>query len=385
MATLNERVRNLTRVLEVAMSRGETTRSEVVALTGLSKATVSRQVLRLEQLGLLASGEPMLTEGRGRRATELRVSVAAGHVAGVSIGLRGSNVAIADLGGRELRHHVEETPRLGSLDEFVDWIVGLVRSLSREAGGGGELLQVAVGIPAQVSGGSRIFRAPEPLTALEGSEFHSRLERALGAPVLVDTDATMALEGSVAAGLTDETTPVVLFTMSTALTSTVRTAHGLIRGGSAAFGDFSRLPIAGAGVDHGEGAQSIGSLLSLRGLTAYAAARGVEVDPPSMLWTDDSPELEAVREAFATALFTAIRLIAVTTGPELCIATGRLAPLAARVLESVHAWLEEALGGDAPRVVTFGADDDGRTTTNGAVRSALALARSEVLRRVAVS
>src|SRR4051794_18251187 len=100
---------NKASVLDVVLSRAPLTRNELIELTGLSKATVSRAVEELRADGFIVNGRVDEVTGRGRRSTNLDVPATTGHVVGISFGVQSTCVLVADLRGRELQHVIVPT------------------------------------------------------------------------------------------------------------------------------------------------------------------------------------------------------------------------------------------------------------------------------------
>jgi hypothetical protein len=88
---------NKASVLDAVLSRASLTRNELIELTGLNKATVSRAVEELRADGFIVNGGVDEVTGRGRRSTNLDVPGTTGHVAGVSFGAQSTCVQVADL------------------------------------------------------------------------------------------------------------------------------------------------------------------------------------------------------------------------------------------------------------------------------------------------
>ena len=129
----------------------------------------------------------------------------------------------------------------------------------------------------------------------------------------------MALTGVTSLGYVEPEASAVLLTLSTALTVSTRTRRGVIQARTPAFGDFAALPFTVGAENNGAGASkvapTIGSLLSVRGITEYVAAQGVNISSTSELWQSDEVEILRVRQAFTAALETAILVAAITTDP----------------------------------------------------------------------
>ncbi|MBO0876360.1 MAG: ROK family transcriptional regulator, partial [Pseudonocardia sp.] len=90
-------------VLTAARRDGPMVRDELVAATGLSHATVNRQVAALLEAGLLRERPDLVPAGAvGRPRVPVEVSSDRFGVLGVHIGLRHATLAVGDLRGRVL-------------------------------------------------------------------------------------------------------------------------------------------------------------------------------------------------------------------------------------------------------------------------------------------
>jgi predicted NBD/HSP70 family sugar kinase len=386
MTNAAARTRNLARVLDGLLVSGTTTRSQLASRTGLSKATIARLVIELEQAGC---AETQLTDtaGRpGRRSEEVRVPRSLGHTIGLSFGLRSCHAVVLDLAGHEIATNLVETPALHTTEQAVGWVTDLVRTLEATLEGCGALLRLCVAVPGRVRRGVPITSLPAPLAMLAGVDLLSELEQAIAVPTQLVSDAEMALAGVTSQGLVAPDASAVLFTMSTVLTVATRASHGLIEARTAALGDFSQLPVVPAFLeptaDSAPAPATIGNLLSVRGLTDYAATQGLTLEGVTQLWLAGDDETAGVRGQFAAALASAVVLAAVTTDPEVCVLTGRLAQLAELVLPQVQQRIGEFLA-EPPHLIVTGGDDNGLTTATGAAHTALAVEQRRLVDAVA--
>lgn len=381
MTIPTERSRNAALVLE-HMFAGESTRMSLVEATGLSKATVSRMVTDLETLGLARLGGTLVSGERGRRPARVEIHPAAGYVLGISLGLRTITIFAANLAGDELDRHVFSTPQFDSYESILSWLTEHIRAIIAPLRGSGKLLRVTLSIPARVPEGSNQGHLAEPLTAIEGHDLTSDLEAALDTHVMLTTDADMSLVGATELGHIDSESTAVLFTMSTVLTVATRTRRGLLHARSDALGDYGILPIRSSNVPGAERSPAaprlLEDVLSVRGITRTAEAMNLNYSHPADLVADHSAPAARLKDHFVDAAVTAVSVAAVTTDPELCILSGRLAPLASVFLERIKGRLSEVLA-DPPSVITAGEEDAGSMTALGSVRTALDSARSSLV------
>jgi len=358
---------NKASVLDVVLSRAPLTRNELIELTGLSKATVSRAVEELRADGFVVDGGVDEVAGRGRRSTYVDVPGTTGHVVGISFGVQSSCVLVADLTGREVRHVLVPTVDHRDVDEAVDWLLGLLAEASESAEG--PLRQVVVAMPGRVLTGTDFFGSAEAMKAFVGSGLQRALADRVGAPVHLESDANASLLGI----LTEDATlgNAALFSLSSILNLASCTDHELVRGRTPAFGDVGVL-------FSGVGNEPLDGLLSTGGLLRFARGRGLQMERIEDLWLqphDDESRVE-VLDAFATAVANAVSAVAVTMDPEKVFLVGRLQPLVVEVLPHVRRWLADRLA-SAPEV-TAPTQELGLSVARGAVHASLRVARARL-------
>ncbi|RHW27017.1 ROK family transcriptional regulator [Nocardioides immobilis] len=362
---------NKASVLDVVLSRAPLTRNELIELTGLSKATVSRAVEELRADGFVVDGGVDEVAGRGRRSTYLDVPGTTGHVVGISFGVQSTCVLVADLVGREVQHVLVPTGDHQGISEAARWLVGLVAEAGRSAEG--PLRQVVVAMPGRVLAGTEFFGSGEAMKAFAGSGLQRALADLVDAPVRLDSDANASLLRI----LTEDATlrDAALFSLSSILNFASCTDHELVRGRTPAFGDIGVL-------FSGVGDEPLDGLLSTSGLLRFARGRGLQLDRVEDLWLQPQEEESRteVLDAFATAVATAVSAVAVTMDPETVFLVGRLQPLVDEVLPDVRRRLDDSLP-SAPEVKAP-TQVLGLSVAQGAVYAGLRAARNRL--RVAV-
>jgi predicted NBD/HSP70 family sugar kinase/biotin operon repressor len=359
---------NKASVLDVVLSRAPLTRNELIALTGLSKATVSRAVEELRAHGLVVDSGVDEVTGRGRRSTYLDVPGSTGHVVGISYGAQSTCVLVADLRGREIHHVIVPTADHQEVGSTAGWVADLMAGASCSADG--PLRQVVVAVPGRVRTGTEILRPAEALKALAGSGLQRALADLVNAPVLLDNDANAALLGI----LTEDASlgNAALFNLSSVLSFASCTDHELVRGRTPAFGDIGVLA-------SGVGNEVLHGLLSTSGLLRFARGRGLDLQGIEDLWLQphDAASRADVLEAFTTAMVAGVTAVAVTLDPEAVFFMGRLRPLVDEVLPEVRRRLDERLT-TVPEVKAP-AQVLGLSVARGAVHACLRMARARLL------
>ena len=354
-------------VLDVVLSRAPVTRNEVIELTGLSKATVSRSVEELRVDGFVVDGALDEVAGRGRRSTYLDVPATTGHVVGISFGIQSTAVLVADLRGREVQHVLVPTPAHRDVVKAAEWLVGLMAEAS--GGAGGPLRQVVVAVPGRVRGGTEIFGPSRSTQVFLGDGLQRALAELVDAPVLLDSDANASL----LVILTEDATlgNAVLFSLSSILGFASCTDHELVRGRTPAFGDIGVL-LSGVGTEPLDG------LLSTSGVLGFARGQGLELERIEDLWAQPHDEVKRanVLDAFTTAIVTAVSAVAVTLDPDSVFFTGRLRPLVEEVLPEVR----RRLGTTLPTVpeVEAATQELGLSVAHCAVYASLGVSRDRL-------
>ena len=185
-------------LLRLLRTGAASSRSDLVALTGASRSTVSLRVEQLLQAGYVTEGGTAGSTG-GRPARLLTFRADAGHVVAVDLGVTSVDVAVADLSGAELATvaapaRVSDGPEavLSLVDRLVDEVLGragLTRATVRAVGMGlPGPVEFATGRPVHppVMPGWHDYSVPDFFTGLD-------------CPVLVDNDVNVMAAGELAA------------------------------------------------------------------------------------------------------------------------------------------------------------------------------------------
>jgi predicted NBD/HSP70 family sugar kinase len=136
-------------LLDLVRSGAAGSRTDLRRLTGLSRTAVSNRVAALAEAGLLVLGEERPSTG-GRPAAGLTLNAGAGVVLAAAVGRSRSQVAVFDLGGRELAaaslDHTSGTGPDEVMPRAVACLAALVASLDRP----GPVFGVGISLPGTV-------------------------------------------------------------------------------------------------------------------------------------------------------------------------------------------------------------------------------------------
>ena|GEM_PF-2535687 len=369
MSSINPTPRdhNKASVLDVVLSHAPLTRNQLIELTGLSKATVSRAVEELRVDGFVMDRGVDAVAGRGRPSTYLDVPETAGHVVGVGFGAVTTGVLVTDLRGREIGHVIVPTVEHHDVPAAGRWLVDLIAQTSASARG--PLRQVVVALPAHVRDGTEVFRPADPMKIFSGRDLQRTVEKLVDAPVTLDSDANASLLQV----LTDDASirNAALFSVSSTLSFAACRDQELARGRTPAFGDIGSLS---SGIDD----RTLNGLLSTTGLVNLAREHGLDIERVEDLWltSQDHRGRAEILKTFTTAVTTAVSIVAVTLDPESVYFVGRLRPLVDEVLPEVRKRLAQNLPA-VPRITTV-SQVLGLSVARGAVHACLAMTHNRL-------
>ena len=191
-APLNLREEGRLRVLQALHSSGQTSRTELVRLTGLSKATVSTLVADLMAVGLVREDEdvPGAERRTGRPAQALSLVPTAAYAAGVDIGHQHVRVVLCDLFGAPIwdRFVVRDVDRepAQTLDLAAELVLEALRDNDVPAE---RVLGIGAGIASPVDKATGELGGHMIMSAWTGLRPAWELERRTGLPGTIANDA----------------------------------------------------------------------------------------------------------------------------------------------------------------------------------------------------
>lgn len=238
------------RVADVLQAHGPRTRADLVALTGLSRPTVSAALSDLAAAGLIAE-EPVTAAARagGRPALVIRLTRAAGLAVGVDIGRRHVRVAVADLGhevltDREVRlaEEADDHPY-----EVLALAVRLVDEVLAEVGTDrGEVVGVGLGVPAPITRSGRIG-SPALLPGWAALVPSEHLAATLELPVRADNDANLGALGEYVWGAGRGCADLVYVKLATGIGAGIVLDGRLYRGAAGTAGELGHVTLDARG------------------------------------------------------------------------------------------------------------------------------------------
>jgi predicted NBD/HSP70 family sugar kinase/biotin operon repressor len=354
------RATNARTVLAQCWEAEAVTGTELIASTGLTRATVHDVCQELRDLGWIEELPNQRAHGgyvKGRPARRYALSPRAGVVVGVDSGLHRVIATVADLRGEVLARHtriLDDDPAASYRQEAVSTTVLDALAAARVAAG--VVLAVAVGVPAPVTADGRTIITSNPFWNRLNPDLGAYLTATRGWPAVVDNDANLAsiAEGWIGAGRGER--QFVTLLAGERLGAGVVADGRLLRGGRGAAGEMVWLDhVDGVGSAHGIAALSrewaadalrrpgVRSVLSTGDLTAervFAAAEQgdpVGADVLQRLGERFARVCAAIGKAFDTDLVIIAGAVAAGCAPILDAIRERMPTLAEPALPRVAA------------------------------------------------
>jgi glucokinase len=342
-------VRSLNRsaVLTELLRSRPVSRKEIAKETGISAATVTRAVEDLISDGIVAEGDDIVEERRGRRARAVDLVADRALVAGVDLGASSTRSIVTDLLGRPRLTDVRPTPTDLDPDRLAAWVATTLRT---RCGGDWSLVShVSVGVPGAVGSDLLISNAPN-LPQIEDPAFLSGLRERLGVRFEVDNDANYALLGEQRFGAARHTPTAAMLTLGTGLGAALAVDGQLLRGRHGLVGEFGQLPVGplGTRLEH---------MVTGPGILRGAAEANVSIGSPADLFdSNGSPAIRALRSQFDQALLIVLTAITVSCEPVTIVVGGGISKSLEGALPGYEDSLRRMLR-HAPKLVTAGLGD----------------------------
>ncbi|MDQ1647927.1 MAG: hypothetical protein QOJ50_4111 [Cryptosporangiaceae bacterium] len=187
---------NQRRLAAALRALGPSTRADLAAATGLSRATVSATLGELAGTGLVVEPGATAPAGPsgGRPASVVQLSPSAGIAAGVDIGRRHVHVAVSDLAHTVLAERgltldpSEEHSAAVMLDHAAHLVADVVADAGRTLD---DVVGIGLGIPAPVVTSTGLLGASNILPQWAGLRPADEFIRRLRIPVSVENDANL--------------------------------------------------------------------------------------------------------------------------------------------------------------------------------------------------
>jgi len=178
-------------LLNLVATRKATTRGELAAVTGLSRATVSKRLQPLLDAQLI-SEEGTLSSSGGRPSRTLLFNKGNGVAVGVDVGENHTRVAITDLAPHILVEGIGTTDLSAGPEAVLTWVTDeiarLLGSIDRPAS---DMVGICLALPAPVDWADGVVVGPSVMTGWDGFDISGEIRRSYDAPVIIDNDVNL--------------------------------------------------------------------------------------------------------------------------------------------------------------------------------------------------
>ncbi|UYC13110.1 ROK family transcriptional regulator [Xanthomonas sp. CFBP 8445] len=197
-ADLSDNERHILDRLRLA---GTATRADLSRSTGLTVQSAVRLVDALAERGLVAIGASLAHAGRGKPGAGIALNPGYGHTVGYAIATDALSLALLDFSG-QIRATAEHALRSTEPAALLAQLREADAALTAAAGAGlGPRLGAGVAMTGFFVEDGVHMNPPEPLRALGQLSIGDWLAEALGLPVWVDNDGTVAAAGESLLGI----------------------------------------------------------------------------------------------------------------------------------------------------------------------------------------
>ena len=181
-------------ILDLIRSTGPVTRSELSALSGLSRPTISKNCDHLLTIGLIEE-ENIILRGEAGKRTKLKLRGDFGTIVGIELGATSVEFGLCDISGKILAFHSYSIDLSRGPNYILDFVVTCIAELYAKTNFSMDRsLGVGIGLPARVDYKAGMAIHPAFMPGWNRYPVRELLASRLNRPVYVDNDANaMAL------------------------------------------------------------------------------------------------------------------------------------------------------------------------------------------------
>jgi predicted NBD/HSP70 family sugar kinase len=241
---------NERRMLDSLRLFGTVTRADLSRITGLTVQSAVRLIDALAERGLVRIGASLAHGGRGKPGAAIALDPAHGHTVGYAIATDALSLALLDFSG-QIRASAEHPLRSTEPAALLAQLREADAALLAEAGRGlGPRLGAGVAMTGFFVDGAERMNPPDPLRELGELSIGDWLAEALGLPVWVDNDGSVAAVGESLLGVGRQYRDFAYLYFSYGLGGGVVIDGACLRGAHGNAGEFAGM-LPGLGLERG--------------------------------------------------------------------------------------------------------------------------------------
>ena len=333
------------RVVRALSERGALSATQIAAVTGLAKSTVSTALAGLRAAGMVVESLPTQKsrgQGAGRPATAVTLNPAAGTCVGVLLGEEHIQVILADVAHNVVADRAIELEADYSPEHALELAARLIDESYDENGLSQETMLgvgIAVAGPINPRDGRMLRASGVPTWA--GVDIRLAFERALQRRVIAENESNCSAIAELMWGAAAGEEDFVFLTMDIAVGGAVVAKGQLVSGSAGAAGEFGHMCIDRAGELCRCGNRGCLELYAgFKGPLAKAArrfGRAVGMDDVIAFARGGDLECQAWIAGAADAAGYGLGIIGSVVNPGLVVVGGRLAPAGELLLRPLEA------------------------------------------------
>lgn len=234
-------------LLDLIRSTGGMSRQQLLASTGMSRATLYERLETLMRRKLIYEAESLEATG-GRRSRKIRFDDRGRVVLAFALGQTHATVAVTDIAGRELRSRTLQSRIDAPSAAVLEPLIRLGAELLAEGADAADtaeesLVGVGLSLPAPVEAGTGHVVHPTTIPEWEPDAVVAAISRAWQVPLIVENDARAGALGECTAD--DET--IVYVKVATGVGCGVVVDGSILHGAHGAAGDIGHILVASEG------------------------------------------------------------------------------------------------------------------------------------------
>ena len=318
------RQHNLSAVLQLVHRNHEISRSQLAALTGLNRSTISDLVEELGKLGLVSEGAATIKDKVGRPSL---VVTAAQDVVAYSVHPEYDFLAVSavSLGGKILCEERVEYTSERPPQQVVAETTRLIAKLRRQLPNTAKIVGVGVGVPGQVNVGEGLVRLA-PHLGWQELPLGAMLEAELGLPVYIGNDASLGCMAEVYYGAAQNFTDVVYLYGGSGIGGGVISGGVQLGGASGYGGELGHVRISDAsGPDYSNFSGTLEALVRREDIERALNLKEVdEAQLEKALLANRTPAVRALIEKQIDALAASLANFVNIFNPQIVVLAGFL-------------------------------------------------------------
>lgn len=228
-------------LLDLIRGTGGMSRQQLLASTGMSRATLYERLETLLRRNLIYEAESMEATG-GRRSRKIRFDDRGRLVLAFALGQTHATVAVSDTNGVLLRARTVEHQINAPEDAVFQPLIRIGTELL-DAGTGETLIGIGVSVPAPVEEGTGTVVHPTTIPDWRPEAVTSAMTAAWHVPVVVENDARAAALGE----CKDDHETTVYVKVATGVGCGIAVNGSILRGAHGAAGDIGHIHVASDG------------------------------------------------------------------------------------------------------------------------------------------